>query len=1416
MPQKTTPERIGRYRILRRVGAGGMAEVFLAKSAGAEGIEKLLVVKRILPSFARSTKFLAMFVDEAKVAMRLNHPNIVQVYAFDQVRDQFLLSMEYVDGLDLGRLQSLAERQGVRVPFGISAFIMVEVARGLDYAHNRRDESKAPLEIVHRDVSPQNVLLSYEGSVKVTDFGIAKARLVSEETGIIKGKFGYMSPEQAKGERVDRRSDVYAMGIVLAELVSGRQMYPKRQGLDVLEAVRSGRITLPEEIRSDVPAQLNAIVARATAFRAEDRYPNAREFGASLARYLHDQDRVFDGGSLETFIEGLVPNDKNIAESEPLGTFALGSVDSMFSTEHAEERRERRHVVAVCGVLHGLDDRPMQAGSGATDGQKEIALPIEEGFGDAHSSDGGSEAKDSEDRVPFELANLLASIAFRSDAVLDWDVNPERIAMRVLVGLGRPSVNDPLEAIRLAADSLEATVGLSADTASGISISIGVSRGVVSTVRDGSGRLLRYEPVDGGLRLGDRLAIKAGPGEILVTGAVFRWTHRSFVYEAQPLTVPETGAGSEDSEGSTLPRSSALPTSSTLSTGSAKVSAYRLRGSWSARERTEQLKTTSRDWPFVGRESELRSLQSDFAQTVSLGRSHFLTVLGDLGVGKTALVLESLARLPSRSSVLRYECSFGADAEPFSAVRELVRLACNIDEREKKEAALLQLQERLDTLGTEPTKQRLILEGLRPLFLEGGDADQRLPEDKSRSLIAGVISLLTEMARESPLAVWIDAFQWIDAASLELVRQLRVSRRVPLFVVVSTRPEPGVQNVLEGAPCMRMVELSLDQTHALIRARFPQAQVHGTVLDSIVERAGGNPFFILELLDSLVEQQVLKTVVERGESWVRMVATPAALPTTLEGVVAVRLGQLPEEVRRALSWLAVASPIIDAADLSAVAGKDLKGPIAVLEERGLIERRSRARLQFTKAVVRLVAYESIDREDRARMHRRLAQHIEQSKLDVPGIYLARHLEFGGERARGANAYLRAASEYAGRFAYRAALRSFNKAIELLERHSRESFHAHETCDEILRGLGRPPSDRTRHVDSMLEIAESQKDYSLESIAMGCKARLMLDLGITARAGAVLSRADMAANAAGDRRLRVRALLLRAELHRIEDSVESALQVADLAFAGVVEDPSLVLDRARVQAERARLLLALRKLTEAQQAAAEAVVVGRRTGSDRLQEDALRTLARALSAQGRWEDAIAAALAASAISKTTGTWLSLGNALALIGSVYAHLGEYRRGGAFFERASSVYEAAAEHQPLVESLSRQAEMALDQDEDINRASKYLEKAKGVIERSSEEQRFPWFWLVQARMDQMATRLDEAELAAERSVRGFRESGDLTQQLYASALLAGLRLRVGKGVDAYLLAEHTALGLGMRRHGYSSLATRALLGQFFFGRR
>src|SRR6185503_9065182 len=277
-------EQFGKYSLIRKIGTGGMAEVFLARTTVAQGLNKTLVIKKIHGAYARSRPFVAMFVDEAKIALGLNHPNIIQVFDFGAVGDTYFLAMEYVEGMDLLRLLQEAAKARLRLPYGLSAYIVQQMSKGLDYAHRKTDEFGEPLGIVHRDISPQNILLSWDGGVKIVDFGIARARDVHEEQGVIKGKFAYMSPEQARGDLVDCRSDVFAAGIVLFELACARPLFHGK-GKEALEMVKAGTIPRPRDFAPDMPEALERIIQRALAFRRGARFATARDLQHELGRF---------------------------------------------------------------------------------------------------------------------------------------------------------------------------------------------------------------------------------------------------------------------------------------------------------------------------------------------------------------------------------------------------------------------------------------------------------------------------------------------------------------------------------------------------------------------------------------------------------------------------------------------------------------------------------------------------------------------------------------------------------------------------------------------------------------------------------------------------------------------------------------------------------------------------------------------------------------------------------------------------------------------------------------------------------------------------------------------------------------------------------------------------------------------------
>src|SRR5689334_1043270 len=273
----TLPTQFDRYSILGHLATGGMAEVYLAHQAGVRGFEKLVVIKRIRPELLAEAGAVEAFLDEARLVATLEHPHIVQVLEVGFVAGSPFFVMEHVDGVDLRQLLEASLRAGVQLSLANALYIAIDVCAALHYAHERRDVDDVPLGIIHRDVSPSNVLISHEGCVKLCDFGIAKAATRSEVTqaGVVKGKFSYMSPEQCTNAPLDRRSDVFALGILLYELTTRTHLFNGANDYEVMRQIVDGPIPRPSTRVPGYPPELEAIVMRALAQNPADRYPNA-------------------------------------------------------------------------------------------------------------------------------------------------------------------------------------------------------------------------------------------------------------------------------------------------------------------------------------------------------------------------------------------------------------------------------------------------------------------------------------------------------------------------------------------------------------------------------------------------------------------------------------------------------------------------------------------------------------------------------------------------------------------------------------------------------------------------------------------------------------------------------------------------------------------------------------------------------------------------------------------------------------------------------------------------------------------------------------------------------------------------------------------------------------------------------------
>ena len=297
-------ERFGQYTLLDKIAAGGMAEVWKARMSGVEGFQKTVAIKKILPHMTDNSEFVGMFIDEAKLAAQLSHPNIVHIYDLGKIGRDYYIAMEYVDGKDLRSLMNAGRRKGVRLPLGLALFIGARLASALDYAHRKRDFNDKEMGLVHRDVSPQNVLLSMEGDVKLCDFGIAKAVSKAGQTqmGALKGKLQYMSPEQAWGRAVDARSDIFSLGAVVYEMLTGDRLFTGDTEISVLESVRQGQIRSTRQTDPSIPVEVDEIVSRALAYEPENRFASAGEMKQRIEAVLHSQGMSPDPTDLAAWV----------------------------------------------------------------------------------------------------------------------------------------------------------------------------------------------------------------------------------------------------------------------------------------------------------------------------------------------------------------------------------------------------------------------------------------------------------------------------------------------------------------------------------------------------------------------------------------------------------------------------------------------------------------------------------------------------------------------------------------------------------------------------------------------------------------------------------------------------------------------------------------------------------------------------------------------------------------------------------------------------------------------------------------------------------------------------------------------------------------------------------------------------------
>ncbi len=355
------PIRFGKYTLIDRIAVGGMAEIFLARQAGLEGFEKTIVIKRIRPHLSKQSNFVKMFLNEAKLAAQLNHPNIVQIYDLGKIGESYFIAMEYIFGRDMRRIIPKADALGIPFPMVYALKIASSVCEGLYYAHARTDMYGNALNIVHRDVTPENIFVSFDGTVKVLDFGIAKAANQIEQTraGEIKGKLSYMSPEQCMGKPLDNRSDIFSLGVVLYEWLTGFKLFTGDSEVAILKSITEGKIYAPSYFKADIPEGVEAILMKALEKDREKRYQTAWEMQYDLDQFLSQYEFTPSNIHLSNFLKQLF-NDELEEEKNRLQTFRQQNI--IGPDEVMQEEEDIVSVIEAISDMAEMDAEPAKLG----------------------------------------------------------------------------------------------------------------------------------------------------------------------------------------------------------------------------------------------------------------------------------------------------------------------------------------------------------------------------------------------------------------------------------------------------------------------------------------------------------------------------------------------------------------------------------------------------------------------------------------------------------------------------------------------------------------------------------------------------------------------------------------------------------------------------------------------------------------------------------------------------------------------------------------------------------------------------------------------------------------------------------------------------------------------------------------------
>jgi len=1243
------PHAFGRYTLTQRIGEGGMAEVYLAQVTVAEGLSKRVVVKRIRKEFADQPEFTRMFVEEAKIALGLNHANIVQVFDFGQVHGSFYLAMELVEGLDLMGLVHTMRARDERMPVVIAAYIAHQAAAGLAYAHQRRDDFGSPLGIVHRDISPHNIMLSLAGTVKILDFGIARTaararqqaesgaprRARADDSGdvTIQGKIAYMSPEQALGGPLDQRSDIYSLGVVLYELLSGELVFRQRDRLVALEQVRTRPLAPLQSLLPELPDELAALVDRALARDPEARWETARALQSALAGFLHRADPVVDDEVLSAFIGQYAGPTTPVAPQAP--------------ASHDDETRD----------FEGSVDPQQIDGPGPPAPTLQRVVLLKAALEPAVPGERLS--------APTQFLALARDIAYKRDAeVCQLEASGILLAFGTVLDTG-----DTDETAVRAALALREAIG---EAAPGYGIGVVLAGLPLAMVR-GEGGLQRAEvPAEVARRL-QAIAGRVLDGAVMIAGDLAPRLRRSWRVGSplgQELQAPRAPVANVLADMSleaddNLPIESAAPL-----LGPLRVPEERLPVSPGGRTL------------LVGRELEQKALRDAFAEAIRARSSRAVLLVGGPGVGKRALVERFIAGLPRGACVvLRGSGQWRRRNVPLGGFLELLRNFFAVD----RNTTAADLEARLvaeQIAGAEAIARTLAAAlGLADASEGRSELDPLEHRDRLWRLLR---RLIRGLGQRRPVLIVLENLHFLDEHSVGLLEEwMHGQHNLPLLGICTARPGPRA-DLLRGLSGVHTVELrELDESarRELILRRFEDVEEAEPIAAAILARTGGNPLFIEETLADLLRRQILGWSPSGRSLQVRQRGATIELLPTIEAALHARIDALDPDDRALVDGAAVLGLTFRTAELATLRLRPaaaVERAIERLIELGLFEVEAAARFpsaRFGTVSLHEVVKLQLAPASAEALHREAAAIKLQRADHRPGRDdgpIADHLVQAGDPAAAIDPAMRAARAARDVAGNVEAYYYWSLALRAMSPADPRRWEVVLAREAILQVWGRRRAQGA-DIRQILQLAEGAPEPEREVIALGRLLRFYLECGRVQRADQIYPRlaAQTLALPPGDAMDAHRAELgeLGCDLMTRLGRLEQAEQLAHTALAHCPPGPRGLQLRCRLHTCIGRVQLASGRLTDA----ALTLHLAQSAGYRRLEAEAQNFLGEVAGLSTRYQEAVERFRAALQIDRDLGDRAATGIKLANLGIAYTAIGLYRRAERHLRKALELHEA-----------------------------------------------------------------------------------------------------------------------------------------------